>query len=438
MLIQCIFVNGTHIVSEFVKFINPETSSHANNSTENAWKLLVVDDEESVIYSISALLEGFRFLNRPITILKAGSVKEALTLVENHQDIAVALLDVIMEEEDSGLQIVRYIRANNADMRIILRTGHTKLSKLQTLLDYDVDGYLEKGKLGVDDIKSVLVTAFRSYYRIKQLIDEQKTNCSLLNKLEQLESLSFFGEFSHELYYHFQSQAQNYTGTHFDLIMRRLAKFSQLYFSKKGFRHQPLASLVESVVNQAQAKASDAGLVIHWDTSYSENIDDVLISRDTFGFAIKSIVENAVVFGCLGQQKEQTAHISVSVYIGRDNETIHIDITDNGKNKPHPKLCFVALHTSCASKDTEYSSFPSSEDFNFTKDHHVGLNLTIAQFCIMQHDGVISVNTSSSKTCFRVQIPINQKVLKSRVDENNSLREFSYFRRNSRGNEINE
>ncbi len=417
------------IVSEFVKFIKPKTSSYDNDSTENAWKLLVVDDEESVIYSISALLEGFRFLNRPIVILEANSVKDAIELIECHQDIAVALLDVIMEEEDSGLQIVRHIRSTNSDMRIILRTGHTKLSKLQTLLDYDIDGYLEKGKLGVDDIKSVLVTALRSHYRITQLIDEQKTNNALVNKLEQLESLSVFGEFSHELYYHFQSQAHNYTGSHFDLIMRRLAKFSQLYFSKNDFRPQSLVNFVESVVGRAQQKTIDAGLVIQWDTSYDDSINDVLISRETLGFAIKSILENAVVFGCLDQQQEQTANISVSVYISNSDKAIHIDIVDNGKSKPHPKLCFVALHTTCTNKDTEYSSFPSSEDFNFTTDHHVGLNLTMAQFCVMQHDGLISLHTPSSKTCFRIQIPIDQKILRSRLDENNSLREFSCFRR---------
>ncbi len=415
-------------MDKLVKFIKSEPPSDPNDSTENAWKLLVVDDEESVIYSISALLEDFRFLNRSVVILKAHSVKEAMELIGVHEDIAVALLDVIMEEEDSGLKIASYIRSTNSDMRIILRTGHTQLSKLQTLLDYDIDGYLEKGRLGVDDIKSVLVAAFRSYYRLKQLIDEKKTNDSLVNKLEQLENLSFFGEFSHELYYHFQSQAQRYADSHFDLIMRRLAKFSELYLGKKSFQSQSPTNLVESIVHQAQEKSNNAGLIINWDTAYDESIGNILVSRDTLGFAIKSLIENAVVFACLDQQKEKTATVSVHAYVN-NNEMIHIDVIDNGKNKPHAKLCFVALHTTCKNNNTDYSVLPSSEDFNFTKNYHVGLNLTMAQFCVMQHDGLISLHTPSSKTCFRIQIPIEQKTLKSRVDETNSLREFSRFRR---------
>lgn len=76
--------------------------------------------------------EGTRFalsdycLNgQTLEILSAYSAAEGQTLMREHPDIAAVLLDVIMETDVAGLELVEYIRneIRNETVRIILRTG---------------------------------------------------------------------------------------------------------------------------------------------------------------------------------------------------------------------------------------------------------------------------------------------------------------------------
>lgn len=89
------------------------------------WVVLVVDDEPEVHAVTSMVLSDIRFKGRGITMISAYSASEAREIVEMRPDIAVVLLDVVMETDDAGLQLVRHIReaARNQAVRIILRTG---------------------------------------------------------------------------------------------------------------------------------------------------------------------------------------------------------------------------------------------------------------------------------------------------------------------------
>ncbi len=64
-------------------------------------------------------------LGRPLELLHAHSAREALELLQREGDIAVILLDVVMESDDAGLRTVGVIREQlkMLNTRIILRTG---------------------------------------------------------------------------------------------------------------------------------------------------------------------------------------------------------------------------------------------------------------------------------------------------------------------------
>ncbi|MGB1060984.1 MAG: hypothetical protein ACPGZU_12690, partial [Ketobacter sp.] len=61
------------------------------------WKVLVVDDEEDVVSVTRLVLASFKFEGRAIELLPARSAEQARKVLEQHSDIAVAFIDVVME-----------------------------------------------------------------------------------------------------------------------------------------------------------------------------------------------------------------------------------------------------------------------------------------------------------------------------------------------------
>jgi CheY-like chemotaxis protein len=89
------------------------------------WLILAVDDDAGVRAVSAAAPSEVRFRDRPLVQLHAASAADAREILARQPGIAVMLLDVVMETEDSGLQLVRYVREvlGNRNLRIILRTG---------------------------------------------------------------------------------------------------------------------------------------------------------------------------------------------------------------------------------------------------------------------------------------------------------------------------
>ncbi|HWR41267.1 MAG TPA: DUF3369 domain-containing protein [Patescibacteria group bacterium] len=130
------------------------------------WKILIVDDQEEVHQVTKLTLRRFRFEGRGLEFLSAYSGAEARQMLINHPDAAVVLLDVVMEEEDAGLQLAKYIRRDlqNKLVRIILRTGQPgQAPEQEVIMDYDINDYKEKTELTAQKFLTTMVTSLRSY-----------------------------------------------------------------------------------------------------------------------------------------------------------------------------------------------------------------------------------------------------------------------------------
>jgi response regulator RpfG family c-di-GMP phosphodiesterase len=154
--------------SEDLLFASEVDSSQkiAENPTREAWNLLVVDDEQGVHEVTKLALTNFKFDGKPLHFLHAYSAAEAKQLMLKNPNIAVALVDVVMETEHAGLDLVKYIRneANNKLMRIILRTGQPGQAPERAVIhDYDINDYKEKTELSAQKLYSSLLTSLRSY-----------------------------------------------------------------------------------------------------------------------------------------------------------------------------------------------------------------------------------------------------------------------------------
>lgn len=136
------------------------------------WKVLIVDDEKDVHDVTILALKRLEFESRGLEFLSAYSAAEGREILRANPDIAVTLLDVVMEDDNAGLTLVRQIRdeMQNDKVRIILRTGHPGQAPEESVtLEYDINDYREKTELTARSLRTVLITALRSFRAISTI-----------------------------------------------------------------------------------------------------------------------------------------------------------------------------------------------------------------------------------------------------------------------------
>ena len=130
------------------------------------WKILIVDDEEDIHSVIKLSLDNFIFENRKIQFLDAYSGEQAREILMQHDDIALVLLDVVMETDHAGLNFVKFIRETikNHFIRIVLWTGQPgHAPKKEVVMLYEINDYKTKTDLTDDNIFTAVLSSIRSY-----------------------------------------------------------------------------------------------------------------------------------------------------------------------------------------------------------------------------------------------------------------------------------
>jgi len=103
-------------------------------------KVLVVDDDVRNIFALSSVLE-----RRGMDVLTAGTGREAIFTLENTQDVAIVLMDIMMPEMD-GYETMQVIRQNQAFRRlpIIALTAKAMKGDREKCLEAGASEYLAK------------------------------------------------------------------------------------------------------------------------------------------------------------------------------------------------------------------------------------------------------------------------------------------------------
>lgn len=161
------YIADSSMASDFMEFSAEDAPQPVSAPT--AWRVLVVDDEDDVHQATTFALADLTFFGRSLEFLHAHSAQEAAHTLTTEQEIAVILLDVVMETENSGLNLVRVIREDLglANVRIILRTGqpgHTP--EIETIQAYDINDYRTKSELTRTRLYVCISTAIRTYSQI--------------------------------------------------------------------------------------------------------------------------------------------------------------------------------------------------------------------------------------------------------------------------------
>src|SRR3984893_3091889 len=141
------------------------------------WKIAVIDDEPAVHDGTRFALSDYRLNGQGLEILSAYSAAEGRELMRRHADVAVVLLDVIMESDTAGLGLVEYIRNDlkNETVRIILRTGQPgQAPERRVIVDYDINDYKAKTELTADKLFTSLTAALRSYQQLQRMVETRR------------------------------------------------------------------------------------------------------------------------------------------------------------------------------------------------------------------------------------------------------------------------
>ncbi len=141
------------------------------------WRILIVDDDADVHKATELAMQGLRVEGVPLSFLHADSAAAARDMLAREPDLAVVLLDVVMESEDAGLQLVRFIRDDLKlrAVRIVLRTGQPGYApEIETVQSYDINDYKTKSELTRTRLYTVLTAAIRSYRQIRALESNRK------------------------------------------------------------------------------------------------------------------------------------------------------------------------------------------------------------------------------------------------------------------------
>lgn len=190
------------------------------------WKIIVVDDDNDIHDLTNMIFENFQFERKKIQFFNAHSAREAKEILSKEQDIAIAIFDVYMEESDSGMQLIHYLREElcNTDIRILLRTGRPDDTPLMNVIKfYDIDDYFVKGR---DDSARLYASVLRSLRIYKLITELQKSNLNLeknqgilKNLIEYAPDAIFTVDIAKFKIQELNQSALNYFGYNYDEIL---------------------------------------------------------------------------------------------------------------------------------------------------------------------------------------------------------------------------
>lgn len=92
----------------------------AAEPVEAPWKILLVDGDPAFAQRVRQSVGGFRFEGRPLQVIAATSADEAITLIDNHPDLAIAALDPTLDGQQLWRQVARYLREEKNNRRALL------------------------------------------------------------------------------------------------------------------------------------------------------------------------------------------------------------------------------------------------------------------------------------------------------------------------------
>ena len=166
----------------------PDASAEAP-AAQAPWVVLLVDDDPAVHMVSRLVFSPMRVDDRPLELLVTNSGEEGRKVLESRNDIAVAILDVVMETEEAGLNLARWIRTQSALnlTRIVLRTGQPGNAPEEEVLRlYDINDYWPKAELTAARARTLLTGQIRSFRDLQTIARQRADLETVLRSMSRL------------------------------------------------------------------------------------------------------------------------------------------------------------------------------------------------------------------------------------------------------------
>jgi CheY-like chemotaxis protein len=147
-----------------------------DESTQDPWHILVVDDDETVLAVTRLVFRRLRLLGRKLKLHCFSDTRSARAFLSERNDIAIGIIDVVMETTTDGFDLIRWIRdqPHLYATRLVVRTGEPgELPEAEVLERYEINDYWPKATLESRRLQTLVLGLLRSYRDIVALREER-------------------------------------------------------------------------------------------------------------------------------------------------------------------------------------------------------------------------------------------------------------------------
>ncbi len=219
--------------------------------TSKSWKILIVDDDIEVHEVTKLALSDFTFEKKSLSFISAYSAQEAKQIIQAHADIAIIFLDVVMETENAGLEVIKYVREElgNLLVRIILRTGQPgQAPENVVVVNYGIDDYKTKTELTAQKLFITVITALRAFSTLMQMLEMSQALKLELIQYRQIEASSPNREIQ-------ESSKADLLGRSLQVLQQNYLQFGQ------HEKIESLGQLVTEITHEVVKAPNQAGAV---------------------------------------------------------------------------------------------------------------------------------------------------------------------------------
>lgn len=380
------------VVDEDLLFADEEDLEPSGREPQR-WRILIVDDEEEVHTITRLVLNDFTFEGRGLDLISAYSGKESIELLRDTEDIAVVLLDVVMEDNHAGLDVARRIREdlNNPFTRIILRTGQPgQAPENKVISELDINDYKLKTELTAQKLFATVTTALRSFRDLKTIeINRNRLLQLAMSVAHQIRnrtmSIAGFANIAVR-----ELLAGEDVVPHLDTIRIEAARLEALVASVSDFaslsrgvkEDLSLKAVVDEAYAATEKKLASKEIGFADVATVSVNVDNLVIEadRNLIVRMLQELLMNAVMF------RKEDCRIAITA-------------------EPLGEGCILKIEDNGVGISSEIVSYIFDPFFSSLSDG-VGMGLCTVRKIVEEHGWEISVSSSERQgSTFEIVIP---------------------------------